>query len=118
MESTLEMSVIGLIINSSIFTKAILSLLLFISVVSWAIMIQKYFFINIYKSDISRFLKTVSNQSGLNLIEEACMHFSKGAAKNNLRFHYRIFSNLFKYLCIRQSLVEVRDVFDYNILLG
>lgn len=82
MESTLEMSVIGLIINSSLFTKIILLLLLLISIVSWAIMIQKYFFINIYKSDISRFLKTVSNQSGLTFIEEACSHFTKGVAKN------------------------------------
>ena len=82
MESNLEISVINLILNATLFTKAVLMLLLLISIVSWAIMIHKYLFLNIYKSDISRFLKTISNQSGDSFIEETCIHFSKGTAKN------------------------------------
>jgi biopolymer transport protein TolQ len=82
LESNLEISVINLILNATLFTKAVLLLLLLTSIISWAIMIQKYLFLAIYKSDISRFLKTVSNQSGNSFIEETCIHFSKGTAKN------------------------------------
>jgi len=78
---SLELSVINLILGSSIFTKSILILLLIISITSWAIILHKYLYIKSYKSEISRFLKTLTTQSSMAYIEDSCMHFSKGPAK-------------------------------------
>ena len=81
MNSSIELSVFNLILSSSIFTKLILILLLIISIISWAIILHKYLYINKYKSEVSRFLKTLTTQSSLTFIEDSCMHFSKGPVK-------------------------------------
>ena len=81
LDSSVELSVIKLIIDASLFTKGILIILFIISIISWAIMLHKYIYINLYKSSISRFLKTLTSQSSLSLIEENCRNFSKGPVK-------------------------------------
>ena len=48
---------------------------------SWAIILQKYFFIKSYKSELSRFLKTLAKQGNPVHIEDSCAHFSKGCAR-------------------------------------
>jgi len=78
---SLELSVYKLILHSSLFTKLILFVLLFISIISWAIMLNKYFFLSGYRNQLSRFLKTLSGQGDLAYIEESCEHFGKGNAK-------------------------------------
>ena len=52
-----------------------------ISVISWAIMLNKYLFILKYKSELSLFLKTLTTQSSINFREESCMKFSNGKVK-------------------------------------
>ena len=81
LNSSIELTVYRLLLNSSMFTKLIFLILLVISITSWAIMIHKYLFINSYKSEINRFLKTLTSQSNLDYIEERCTHFSNGPAK-------------------------------------
>jgi len=63
------------------FSKIIFLILLIISIISWAIMIHKYLYINGYKSQISQFLKTLTSQSNLSYIEDSCAHFSTGSAR-------------------------------------
>ncbi len=81
LNSSIELSVYRLIINSSMFSKIILLILLIISIISWAIMIHKYLYIHGYKSQISQFLKTLASQSNLSYIEDSCAHFSTGSAR-------------------------------------
>ncbi|MFC1528404.1 MotA/TolQ/ExbB proton channel family protein [Candidatus Latescibacterota bacterium] len=81
MNSTVELSVFRLIIDSTLFAKTIFSILLIISVFSWAIMINKYIFVSRYKSELSRFLKTLANQANRGFVEDCCAHFSTGYAK-------------------------------------
>ena len=81
LNSSIELSVYRLIMNSSMFSKIILLILLIISIISWAIMIHKYLYINGYKSQISQFLKTLTSQSNLSYIEDSCAHFSTGSAR-------------------------------------
>ncbi len=81
MNPDIEFHVYTLIIHASIFTKLILLFLLTISVVSWAIMLHKYLFINNYKSDLAHFLKTLTNQANIAYLEDSCVHFSQGSAK-------------------------------------
>jgi biopolymer transport protein TolQ len=81
LNSTVELSVLRLIIDSTLFAKTIFFILLIISVISWAIMINKYIFISRYKSELSRFLKTLANQANRGFVEDCCLHFSKGRAK-------------------------------------
>ena len=81
METSVELSVVRLIIDSSIFTKSILISLFIISIISWAIILHKYLYINNYKSNISRFLKSLTSQNSLRYIEESCIQFSKSAVR-------------------------------------
>lgn len=81
MNSSLELSVYRLLMNSSMFTKLIFIVLLIISIISWAIMLNKYFFINRYRSQINKFLKSLTSQASLDHVEESCVHFSNGSAK-------------------------------------
>ena len=81
MDVSVELSVINLILNASIFTKTILILLLIISIISWAIILHKYLYINKYKSHISLFSRTLATQSSMTHVEDNCLHFSKGPAK-------------------------------------
>jgi len=81
LDVSVELSVINLILNASIFTKIILILLLIISIISWAIMLHKYLYINKYKSHISLFSRTLATQSSMTHVEDNCLHFSKGPAK-------------------------------------
>ncbi len=81
MDVSVELSVINLILNATIFTKTILILLLIISIISWAIMLHKYLYINKYKSHISLFSRTLATQSSMILVEDNCLHYSKGPAK-------------------------------------
>ena len=77
---SVELSVIKLIINASLFTKIILTILLFLSVVSWAIIFQKRKFIKNYQLGIEKFLKLITAQDGTT-IEESCLAMSKGEAR-------------------------------------
>lgn len=78
---SVELSVITLIFNSTFFAKCIYLILLSFSVMSWAIMIQKFFFVRRYIADISRFLATLTGQGNPLPFEDACVRFSTGKAK-------------------------------------
>lgn len=67
--------------NSTFFTKCILFILLSFSVISWAIMIHKLFFVRRYEGDISRFLASITGQSAPMAIEDSCLRFSTCKAK-------------------------------------
>ena len=60
-ENTL--SVVNLVLNSSVMAKCVLLLLLLFSVVSWAIILQKYFFFKNAKNEDRRFLSYFSKAS-------------------------------------------------------
>ena len=76
-----ELSVITLILNSTLFTKCILFVLLSFSIISWAIMIQKFFFVRRYAADISRFLAALTGQGNPLVFGDICVRFSTGKAK-------------------------------------
>jgi biopolymer transport protein TolQ len=78
---SVEASVANLVLNSTLFTKCILLVLLVFSVISWAIMIHKLLFVRRYEGDISRFLSSISGQSAPTAIEDSCLRFSTGKAK-------------------------------------
>jgi biopolymer transport protein TolQ len=67
--------------EASMFTKFILLVLAFMSVMSWAIMINKYLFLNGYRSRIAQFVKSLTSQGTLEYIEDTCSHFSTGSAR-------------------------------------
>lgn len=71
-----------MILNASLFSKFVLLILLCFSIISWAIMIQKYFFIRKYKSESAHFLNTLTGLGTLAQIEECCVRFSVGVAKS------------------------------------
>jgi biopolymer transport protein TolQ len=60
-----SLNVINLMLNSSIMAKSVLLLLLLFSVVSWAIILQKYFFFKNAKNEDMRFLAYFSKASNL-----------------------------------------------------
>ena len=60
-----SLNVINLMLNSSIMAKSVLLLLLLFSVVSWAIILQKYFFFKNAKNEDIRFLSYFSKSSNL-----------------------------------------------------
>ncbi len=60
-----SLSVVNLVLNSSIMAKSVLLLLLLFSVVSWAIILQKYFFFKNAKSEDQRFLTYFSKSGNL-----------------------------------------------------
>ena len=67
-----SLSVITLILNSSVMAKSVLLLLLLFSVVSWAIILQKYFFFRNAKDEDRRFLSYFSKASNfLNIYDYA-----------------------------------------------
>lgn len=78
---SIELSVYHMILGSTYFTKFVLLILLGFSIISWAIMIHKYFFVKRYKIDIARFTNSLNSQAALPLIEECCVRFSSGTAK-------------------------------------
>jgi biopolymer transport protein TolQ len=77
----MEISVYNLILSATIFTKCVLLILLAFSIISWAIMIYKYFFVRKYKSEISQYLLTLNEQTDLTHIESSSLHHSEGTAK-------------------------------------
>ena len=78
---SVEASVMRLILDATLFTKCVLFVLLVFSVVSWAIMIHKFFFVRRYEREISRFLAAVNASGNPGTIEEGCLRFSTGKAK-------------------------------------
>ena len=80
MSSSVELSVIRLILEASLFTKVIMSVLLTLSVISWAIMYQKHKFVKDYYLQVEKFLKLITSQDGTPL-EEHCELMSKGVAR-------------------------------------
>lgn len=60
-----SLSVVDLVINSSLMAKSVLFLLLIFSVISWAIILQKYFFFRNAKLEDKRFLTYFSKSSNL-----------------------------------------------------
>ena len=67
-----SLSVISLMLNSSVMAKSVLLLLLLFSVVSWAIILQKYFFFRNAKNEDRRFLSYFSKASNfLNIYDYA-----------------------------------------------
>ncbi len=77
-----EISVVRLILNSTLFTKFIILVLLGLSIVSWAIIIHKYLILKRYKEESSRFLNLLTAQTSMSAIEECCVRFSSGSAKS------------------------------------
>jgi len=51
------------------------------SVISWAIILHKYLYVKSYRSQISRFFRTLTSQSSVAFLEDSCVHFSKGSAR-------------------------------------
>lgn len=81
MNNSIALSAFKLILGSTLFTKAILILLLTLSVISWAIMLNKYLYITAYKSTITKFLTTLTNQSNIKLIGDSCARFSNSTIR-------------------------------------
>lgn len=81
LNSSVETTVLNLILEASLFTKSILVILLMISTISWAIILHKYLYIRKYRSEITRFLKSLTSQSSPAMIEDSCTHFSKGVTR-------------------------------------
>lgn len=81
MNGALELNVYRLIFDATIFTKIIILFLACISVFSWAVMIQKFFFLNEYKKQLAKFVKAVTSQQNPAYIEESCEKFSNGPVK-------------------------------------
>ena len=75
MSNSIALPALKLILGSTLFTKAILFFLLSLSIISWAIMLNKYFFIVGYKSTISNFVTSLTKQSSIKFIEESCNQF-------------------------------------------
>jgi len=80
LNGSVELSVVKLILQSSIFTWIIYSLLLLLSVFSWTIILNKYLFITSYRNSIGEFLKQMTSQGGAQL-EDICMKMSSSTAK-------------------------------------
>jgi biopolymer transport protein TolQ len=80
-ETSVELSVLKLVLGSSMFTKTILLILLSISIASWGILIHKYLFLKKYKDQISLFSRTLASKGNIALMEDTLMPFSKGPAK-------------------------------------
>lgn len=78
---SVELSVFTLVSNSTLFTKCILLVLLGFSIISWAIMFHKYFFVRRYKTEISRFLAALTVQGNPLTFEDICLRFSSGRVK-------------------------------------
>lgn len=81
MDNSIALTVLKLVIGSTFFTKAILFILISLSVASWAIMLNKYLYITAYKATITNFLTTLTNHSNIALIEESCNQFSNSSIK-------------------------------------
>ncbi len=81
MNTALELSVIGLLLHASLFTKLIMLLLLGLSIISWAIMLNKYLFVSRYQIQITKFLRSLNNQANLAFVEDSSTQFSTGVAK-------------------------------------
>ena len=79
--SSIELAAFRLILNSSFFSKLILSMLFIFSTISWAIMIQKFFFLASYRAELSRFLKSITSHGNPEHLEESCKNFTSGVAK-------------------------------------
>tara|TARA_B100001964_G_scaffold30499_1_gene31490 strand:+ start:2052 stop:2813 length:762 start_codon:yes stop_codon:yes gene_type:complete len=60
-----SLSVVNLVLNSSVTAKSVLLLLLLFSVVSWAIILQKYFFFKSARNEDKRFLTYFSKSGNL-----------------------------------------------------
>jgi len=78
---SVELSVYNLLINASLFSKFILLVLLILSVLTWTIMIHKYFFISGYRRQITRFFKSLTGQASISKLEESCSRYGTGSAK-------------------------------------
>jgi biopolymer transport protein TolQ len=78
---SVELSVFTLVSDSTLFTKCILLVLLGFSIISWAIMFHKYFFVRRYKTEISRFLAALTVQGNPLTFEDICLRFSSGRVK-------------------------------------
>jgi biopolymer transport protein TolQ len=78
--TSVESSIIRLILDASIFTKVVLLVLFSLSIISWAIMFQKNRFVKKYHLNIEKFLKLLTAQDDAPL-EEICMNMSKGEAR-------------------------------------
>lgn len=81
MNTALELSVIGLLLNASLFTKLIMLFLLGLSIMSWAIILNKYLFVSRYQDQITKFLRSLNNQANLANVDDSSTQFSAGAAK-------------------------------------
>jgi len=81
LNSALELSVYRLIMSASMFTKFVLLVLIIVSMLSWAIMINKYIFLAGYRSRISQFLKALSSNGTLQSIDDNCSKFGTGVAR-------------------------------------
>ena len=55
--------------------------LLILSVLTWAIMIHKYFFISGYRRQITMFFKNLTGQASISKLEESCSRNSAGTAR-------------------------------------
>ena len=76
LNNVFELTVYRLILSSTFFTKVVLLFLLFLSIISWAIMLNKYLFIIRYRSIVTKFFNLMTNQRSIDYIEETCNQFT------------------------------------------
>ncbi len=81
MNPALELSVYRLIMHASMFTKLVFMLLMVVSLLSWTIMINKYFFLSGFRRQISQFLKALTTDGSIRNIDSSCSKFSNGSAR-------------------------------------
>lgn len=81
MNAAFELTVYKLILSATLFTKAILLLLLFLSIMSWAIMLNKYLFIRSYRSAISKFFTVITHHRNISHIEDTCTQYGRSVVK-------------------------------------
>ncbi|MBN1290310.1 MAG: MotA/TolQ/ExbB proton channel family protein [Candidatus Latescibacteria bacterium] len=81
MSNSIALPALKLILGSTLFTKAILVFLVSLSIISWAIILNKYFYIVGYKTTISGFVTSLTRQANIKLIEESCNNFSNSTIR-------------------------------------
>lgn len=96
------LSIIELILQSSLMVKGVLILLVIFSVVSWAIILQKYFSLNNAKEEDARFLTQFSKSDNLTKIYNFAreLHFSPVA---------RVFLTGYRELYLFQEMARKSD---------
>ena len=121
-----SLSVISLMLNSSVMAKSVLLLLLLFSVVSWAIILQKYFFFRNAKDEDRRFLSYFSKASNFLHIYDYARELQYGTVARVFLVGYRelyVFQEMAKSqhkgtLSGDEKFISARDVKGISLALN